>query len=116
MSQDAYGNYIVTVDQPAYTPGASSGGGSSGIGAPDNADGNNGDTYTDLSSGDFYIKYNDVWNIFQGAPGGSGESGVGSPEGVVSAASGTTYLDTASNNFWVKATGVGNTGWVAIVT
>lgn len=116
MAQDAYGNYIVQVDQPAYTPGASTGGGLNGSGPPDNGLGNNGDTYVDVDTGDLYVKYGDVWNIVQGAPGGSGESGVGSPEGVVSAPPGTTYLDTSSNSFWVKASGVGNTGWVAIVT
>ena len=45
--------------------------------------------------------------------GTGGQSGSGSPEGVVTATPGTTYLDTnAPYDFWVKATGTGNTGWV----
>ena len=42
--------------------------------------------------------------------------GTGSPEGVVSAAVGTYYTDTAgTNGIWryIKRTGTGNTGWVA---
>ena len=46
-------------------------------------------------------------------------SGTGSPEGVVTAAPGSTWLQTDSTTDvkgwikWVKATGTGNTGWVA---
>ena len=43
-------------------------------------------------------------------------TGTGSPEGVKTADPGTTYLDTSTNGFWVKATGTGNTGWQPIVT
>lgn len=48
-----------------------------------------------------------------------GMSGTGSPEGVVTAAPGSTWLQTDATNDvkgwirWVKATGTGNTGWVA---
>lgn len=41
-------------------------------------------------------------------------SGTGSPEGVVTAAVGSRYTDTAATNGaveWIKATGSGNTGW-----
>jgi hypothetical protein len=48
--------------------------------------------------------------------GGGGEAGVGSPEGVVTADPGVTYLDTSNGFFYAKQTGVGNTGWLAIVT
>jgi len=46
-------------------------------------------------------------------------SGTGTPEGVITAAPGSTYLQTDSVTDvkgwirWVKATGTGNTGWVA---
>lgn len=46
-------------------------------------------------------------------------SGTGSPEGVITAAPGSTWLQTDSTTDakgwlrWVKATGTGNTGWVA---
>lgn len=45
---------------------------------------------------------------------GNTMSGVGSPEGIVTASVGTKYVDTAITNGarqWIKATGVGNTGW-----
>jgi len=51
--------------------------------------------------------------------GASHLSGTGSPEGVVTAAPGSTWLQTDSTTDvkgwirWVKATGTGNTGWVA---
>lgn len=47
--------------------------------------------------------------------GGGGEAGAGSPEGVVTADPGTTYLDTATNSFWAKATGSGSVGWVQLI-
>lgn len=43
-----------------------------------------------------------------------GSSGTGSPEGVVTAAVGARYVDTAATTgaiLWVKASGSGNTGW-----
>lgn len=39
-------------------------------------------------------------------------SGSGSPEGVVTAAVGSIYTDTATGNLYKKQSGVGNTGWV----
>ncbi len=39
----------------------------------------------------------------------------GSPEGVTTAPPGSTVYDSAGNDFWVKSTGTGNTGWVRIV-
>ncbi len=51
-----------------------------------------------------------------GGTGGGGLAGTGSPEGVVTANPGATYLDTSNGFFYVKATGTGNTGWLAIVT
>lgn len=47
---------------------------------------------------------------------GGGLSGSGSPQGSVTASPGQTYLDTATNDFWAKATGTGtNTGWVELI-
>jgi hypothetical protein len=49
--------------------------------------------------------------------GGREVYGTGSPEGVVTAAVGTYYTDTAITNGalrWAKKTGSGNTGWVCI--
>jgi len=66
------------------------------------------------------------FNFPAGASGGYGFasgavhlSGTGSPEGVVTAAPGSTWLQTDATTDvkgwirWVKATGTGNTGWVA---
>lgn len=56
-----------------------------------------------------------------GSGGGGGGSGTGQagmvgvvdPEGVVDAAAGTTYINTANKTFWVKETGAAgtNTFW-----
>lgn len=45
----------------------------------------------------------------------AGLSGSGSPQSVYTAPPGTTYIDTATNNFWVKNNGTGNTGWVQLL-
>lgn len=53
-----------------------------------------------------------------GGTGGSGNlSGVGSPEGVQAASPGVLYVDTSTSppSLWVKASGVGNTGWSPLV-
>lgn len=72
------------------------------------------------------ITDNDRLTVAQGANGGYGFSGAsinltgtGAPEGIITAAPGSTYLQTDATNDvkgwikWVKATGTGNTGWVA---
>jgi len=46
--------------------------------------------------------------------GGGGLQGVGSPEGVVTAAVGTMYRNTATDALWWKNSGAGNVGWVQI--
>lgn len=58
---------------------------------------------------------NQIQENIAGGGGGGGEAGVGSPEGVVTANPGTTYVDTSTGNFWVKQTGVGNTGWLQLI-
>lgn len=105
--------YPVLPDNPP-TPASSFGTLRSGVGVPSNDVGNNGDVFTN-TAGDVYLKYGDVWNISQGAAGGSGEIGVGSPEGVTTASPGTTYLDSSNGFFYIKQSGVGNTGWLLIV-
>lgn len=115
MAEDAYGNYVVGLTQEPYTPGNSTRGGLHGVGPPDNSLGNNGQLYVDDDTGDLYVKVNNAWTLVQGAPGGPGEIGVGSPEGVVTAAPGTTYLDSSTNNFWIKASGSGSVGWVQLI-
>lgn len=53
-----------------------------------------------------------------GAPGVDASAvapGVVDPNGAVIGTPGQTYLNTATNSFWVKATGNGNTGWIEIV-
>jgi hypothetical protein len=50
-----------------------------------------------------------------GGTGGPGIVDVGSPEGVITAPPGTSYLDSSTDNFWFKASGSGNTGWVELI-
>jgi hypothetical protein len=72
------------------------------------------------------IDDNNRLTVATGATGGYGFasgavhlSGTGSPEGVVTAAPGSTWLQTDATTDvkgwirWIKATGTGNTGWVA---
>ena len=112
---DQFGNYICDIGftMPSPLP-SSGGGGASGVGVPNNADGDDGDTYVNITNGDFYTKSGGVWiQSGLGIPGGSGASGVGSPEGVVSASPGTSYVDTAPPyDVYFKVSGAGNTGWV----
>jgi hypothetical protein len=49
------------------------------------------------------------------AQGSSGLSGIGSPQGVVTAAAGTTYVNTSNGNLWVNTDGT-ITGWTQIVS
>lgn len=50
-----------------------------------------------------------------GGTGGQGLTGLGSPEGVVSANPGTIYYATDTGGFYVKGSGSGSTGWVALI-
>jgi hypothetical protein len=50
-----------------------------------------------------------------GGGGGSGLAGAGDPEGSVTAAAGTTYVNTTDESFWVKKTGAGDTGWIELI-
>lgn len=57
------------------------------------------------------------WRLVAGtasgaAPGAALYVGSGSPEGVVTAAPGSRYTDTATGDSYSKRTGTGNTGWV----
>ncbi len=59
-----------------------------------------------------------VSNITSGGGGGTGGPGIvgtGSPEGVVTAPVGTSYFNSATNSFWYKKTGAGNTGWAQLL-
>lgn len=110
MPLDAYRNWYPSLpDGPALS--AISGEWTSGSGVPGAGVGNNGDGYLDILTGDVYVRYGDAWTIVQGAAGGSGEAGVGSPEGVVTAPPGTSYVDTATGEFYFKLSGSGNVGW-----
>jgi hypothetical protein len=59
-----------------------------------------------------------ILNAIIGSGGGTGGAGIvgsGSPEGVVTAPPGTSYFNSATNSFWYKRTGAGNTGWVELI-
>lgn len=53
--------------------------------------------------------------ISEGGVGGGGLVGLVDPEGSVDATAGTTYYNTANGSFWVKGSGSGDTGWVALI-
>lgn len=42
-------------------------------------------------------------------------SGAVDPEGAVTAFPGKTYLNTATEGFWVKKTGTGSIGWIQLI-
>lgn len=79
-----------------------------------------GDHWVNTVSGIHYLSKGTTsvtdWVAVATATAATGNTGSGSPEGIVSAAPGSTYLDTSTNGFWVKATGVGNTGWVQLIS
>jgi hypothetical protein len=116
MARDPFGNYVCDITPTTAMPFPASIFTKSGVGAPSNADGNNGDIYVNLINGDIYSKSGDTWTIATGGTGpagGSGAAGSGSPEGVVTAAAGTTYVDAnPPYDVWFKVSGSGNTGWI----
>lgn len=62
---------------------------------------------------------NGRWFKIPGFGGGgntSSSAGSGSPEGVVTRSPGATYWDVTNQVFYVKDTGTGDTGWVALIT
>lgn len=54
-------------------------------------------------------------DVSGGGTGGAGMVGVVNPEGVVTATPGTNYTNTLLQSFWIKESGVGNTGWQQFV-
>lgn len=58
---------------------------------------------------------NQILETGGGGGGGSGLAGTIDPEGAVTASPGTTYLNRTNESFWVKSTGVGNTGWLQLI-
>lgn len=56
-------------------------------------------------------------NAFVAGGGGGSVTppGVVNPEGVVTAAAGSTYYNTANSTFWEKTAGAGNTGWIQLI-
>lgn len=90
-----------------------------GSGAPSDGFGNNGFTYIDVDSGDFYVKFGDTWTIQTGG-GGSGTDRVfdgsfGNPNGNVTATGAAIYTDD-DGSFWRHdSAGTNNTNWVVII-
>ena len=50
-----------------------------------------------------------------GPGGGVAYTGNGTPESVVAADPGALYWDITGQSFWVKNTGVSDTGWVQLI-
>jgi hypothetical protein len=113
MAQDQYGNFVGESDPaPAPYPPSSRCCGS-GVGPPNDADGSNGQTYVDTSTGDLYVKSGDTWTIFSGGGGGATEVyfGTGDPNGVQTATRPAIFYD-AIGSVWIKtSSGSSNTGW-----
>lgn len=90
-----------------------------GEGVPDDANGNNGDIYIDLSTGDVYQKTSNTWTIVTGGGGGGSQEvfrGTGDPSGVQSATGAAIYLRT-NGEIWIKTTaGTSNSEWVQKTT
>lgn len=118
MGQDAYGNFVGE-SEPAPAPyPPSSRCCSSGIGAPDDADGSNGQTYVDTATGDIYTKSNGTWSIVSGGGGGgdNNQSGSGSPVGVKTPDYvGQGYTDTDAPFHQWFATGLTSADWFQIL-
>lgn len=116
MSLDADGNYFADVTSTGIEFAEKV---SAGHGAPDNANGSNGDFYFDLDSKITYIKEGDVWNIVSGSitvSGGGGTlTGVVNPENVTTAPAGTIYWNSINQTLWEKNSGSGNSGWIQLI-
>lgn len=90
-----------------------------GNGAPSDSFGSNGNTFIDVDSGDFYIKYGDTW-VIQTGGGGSGTDRVfrgsfGDPNGDVTATGAAVYYDTDGSQWVHQSAGTNNTNWFAVI-
>lgn len=74
-----------------------------GEGRPNDAFGNDGDTYTDTSTGNVYLKENGHWVLVEGNEQQQ-LSGVGAPSNDLGN-NGDTYTDTSNGNIYVKQNG-----------
>lgn len=61
MGQDAFGNYRVNLPIISPSPLVPGGGTLTGSGAPSDSDGENGNVYVDIDTGDLYVKTGDTW-------------------------------------------------------
>lgn len=117
MGFDGSGNWIpVLPDPPAFTsvfPDLSA-----GTGVPDDADGENGDVYVNLTNGNVYSKSNNVWVLAAGAGSVPNLTGSGSPVGSVTPGGvGQFYTDTANSptmSLW-QADGLTSADWNQIL-
>ena len=114
----------IAAQGPQGVPGQDGTSMRTGIGAPTDALGQNGDSYIDLDTWNFYVKDNGTWTLKgnikgaagsqggqgeQGNPGQNGSSvltGAGAPE-ADNGEVGDSYIDTLTWDFYVKT----NTGW-----
>lgn len=55
--------------------------------------------------------YDTAWHALGGGGSGGTFAGAGNPEGVQTAVPGNTYWDQSNLIFYVKDTGIGDTGW-----
>lgn len=123
MALDVFGNWVPPIIDPL--PGEDPTGGPTlhGVGAPNDADGNNGQIYIDTSTGDLYIKSGDTWNIFAGGSGSATQvlGGADDPRGVLTASGRAIYVqdpdgDGMRNLYSKNTTGSNNTDWVLVTS
>lgn len=86
-----------------------------GVGAPNDSDGSNGDIYVNITNGDSYTKSGDTWNIAGGGGGTNNKNGAGTPVGTATPDYvGQTYIDTNTPHFFWVSTGLTNADWVEV--
>lgn len=114
-------NYVPNPATADPSPGGMKcvGGSCAGYGPPSDTSGFNGYTYVDLSSGDLYVKYGDIW-VIQAAGTGAGltyhQGAFLDPNGNVTGSIGDVYHSRVASggdgSTWWKVSGTNsNTVW-----
>lgn len=123
MALDVFGNWVPPIldmlDGEIPTGGAVL----TGVGAPSDLIGNNGNIYIDSSTGDLYTKSGDTWTLFSGGGGGTTEvlGGAADPTGTLTVSGRAIYIQDADVNgdrrIYVKNTAASNnTDWQLVLT
>lgn len=116
---DAFGNYLPGLVSLSALAAMGIGTLYYASGAPDDANGSNGDAYIDISSGDVYRKYGGGWTVLIAGTGAVELVYIATPgqnPNGVSVASRPAMAYDSSGALWMKTnTGSNNTGWVELL-